>query len=796
MAEATETKQSHGSMLCGSTDQGFAGFAECVASPVLLLTPDARIRCANSTFVRTMGVQSERFLHRTLPSHWLTQPVAALPRWRALLHQAAQGDTRPDPIRLSMRSADGLEINMQVHAAPWPGAPDGLPHLVVATFVHVHEAKEFEDESTEELSRHDKQIQMSSDLLFALDPMARFLSINKPCQERLGYAADDVIGTSALDLVCPEFHGVCHESIKTVLSGQPVENLQFRVTTKPGDPIDALVNLTPVFDAAGTVSRILGTARDITELRQIQEELERSEERLRILFQHAPDGCYLCDLQGRFLDVNRATAEISGRTREELIGASILEIGLVPESQRSMVTDLLSQAVPGQPLPRTEFRACRRDGTEGVVEITGHPVTIQGQTLLLGAARDVTERKRDEAKLKESLSLLRATLESTADGIVVVDDQGRVKDFNEQFKDLWQLPSEVIESRDNRRVWAVVEPQLTDPDAFQAAMDRIQVRPERENNGILHFKDGRVIEYCLKPQWLGDEIVGRVWSFRDVTKAYHAQQAQEQLLHQVAQINEELSHFAYVVSHDLKAPLRGIKMLTEWLCADGGDQFSGEVKENLRLLQNRVERMHNLIEGVLQYSRIGRVQEDRVAVNLNELVPEIIDAIAPPEHVTITVDGPLPTLKCEPTRIGQVFQNLLSNAVKYVDKPVGRITVACEETDDIWTFRVADNGPGIEPRHVDRIFKIFQTLTARDEFESTGVGLTLVKKIVELSGGKIWVESEVGQGSTFFFTSPKQPVVSQDGAAPTEAASRGKRPGETVVTQRERTDHRCRWSSK
>jgi signal transduction histidine kinase len=224
-------------------------------------------------------------------------------------------------------------------------------------------------------------------------------------------------------------------------------------------------------------------------------------------------------------------------------------------------------------------------------------------------------------------------------------------------------------------------------------------------------------------------------------------------------------------------------MLTEWLCADCGDQFTDEVKENLGLLQNRVERMHNLIEGVLQYSRIGRVQEDCVAVNLNELVPEIIDAIAPPEHVTVTIDGPLPTLNGEPTRIGQVFQNLLSNAVKYMDKPVGRITVACEETDDVWTFRVADNGPGIEPRHFDRIFKIFQTLTARDEFESTGVGLTLVKKIVELYGGKIWVESEVGQGSTFFFTLPKQPVVAQDGAAPTEAAARSRRPPETVVNQ-------------
>jgi len=227
------------------------------------------------------------------------------------------------------------------------------------------------------------------------------------------------------------------------------------------------------------------------------------------------------------------------------------------------------------------------------------------------------------------------------------------------------------------------------------------------------------------------------------------------LLRRLAGINEELSHFAYVVSHDLKAPLRGITLLTEWLCEDYGEKLGPEAKEQIALLQSRVNRMHSLIDGVLQYSRVGRIREDTVTVNLNELMPAILDTVAPPAHIRITVDSDLPTITGERTRVIQVFQNLLSNAVKFMDKPQGEIHVDCVEEGEHWRFSVADNGPGIEEKHFERIFRIFQTLAPRDEYESTGIGLALVKKIVELYGGRVWVESEVGKGSTFFFTFPQ-----------------------------------------
>jgi signal transduction histidine kinase len=251
----------------------------------------------------------------------------------------------------------------------------------------------------------------------------------------------------------------------------------------------------------------------------------------------------------------------------------------------------------------------------------------------------------------------------------------------------------------------------------------------------------------------GNEILSK-----EIIVRKKAEQHKAQLLEQLEKVNQELKDFAYVVSHDLKAPLRGIKTIANWISTDYADKLDENGKEQINLLTNRVDRMHNLIDGILQYSRVGRIEEEKVVVNLNELVTEAIDMIAPPENITITIENELPTIECGQTRIMQVFQNLLSNAVKYMDKPQGRVEVRCIEEDGFWKFSVADNGPGIEEKHFEKIFQLFQTLAPRDETEATGIGLSLVKKIIEMYGGKIWLQSKVGEGTTFFFTLPKQEI--------------------------------------
>ena len=253
--------------------------------------------------------------------------------------------------------------------------------------------------------------------------------------------------------------------------------------------------------------------------------------------------------------------------------------------------------------------------------------------------------------------------------------------------------------------------------------------------------------------WAGDFTFAMMLSMIVIWR--RAEQKRVHLLSELESANEELKNFAYVVSHDLKAPLRAISSLADWLSTDYADKFDEEGKEHMRLLINRVRRMDGLIDGILLYSRVGRVKEAIVAVDLNQLLREVIEMLAPPASISVTIENPLPTIMTEPTRIQQVFQNLISNAIKYMDKPEGKIRIACVAEGNHWKFSVTDNGPGIKQQHFDKIFQLFQTLAPRDRVESSGVGLALVKKIVEMYGGHIWVESSVGHGSTFFFTLPR-----------------------------------------
>ncbi len=247
---------------------------------------------------------------------------------------------------------------------------------------------------------------------------------------------------------------------------------------------------------------------------------------------------------------------------------------------------------------------------------------------------------------------------------------------------------------------------------------------------------------------------GAVVTHETITERRRLEAQRAGLIAELQAANRELSDFAYVVSHDLKAPLRGISSLASWLISDFSDKLGEEGRGHLHLIASRVKRLSGLIDAILAYSRAGRGREERAAVAFGPLVRNVIDLLAPPPHVSVEVAGALPELTIEAVKAQQVFQNLLSNAIDFMDKPAGRVVVACEREGHDWHFTVADNGPGIEARHFERIFQLFQTLASRDELERTGVGLALVRKIVELEGGQVWVESVVGAGSTFHFTMP------------------------------------------
>lgn len=229
----------------------------------------------------------------------------------------------------------------------------------------------------------------------------------------------------------------------------------------------------------------------------------------------------------------------------------------------------------------------------------------------------------------------------------------------------------------------------------------------------------------------------------------------EQRTLELNRANEELKNFAYVVSHDLKAPLRAINQLSGWIAEDYADKFDAEGREQMMLLRGRVKRMHDMIDGILQYSRVGRVIENKEPVDIESLIRDVLSLISPPPTIKIGIHSPLPVINGERLRIYQVFQNLLDNAIKYNDKEHGEIDIACVEKTDCWQFSVTDNGPGIAKKYQEKVFRLFQTLKSKDESNSTGIGLSLIEKIVTHWGGQIWMESEEGQGCSVLFTIPK-----------------------------------------
>lgn len=403
----------------------------------------------------------------------------------------------------------------------------------------------------------------------------------------------------------------------------------------------------------------------------------------------------------------------------------------------------------------------RRDGTTIFIRESARAVRdTSGKTLYYeGTVEDITARKRAEEALRQSEEKYRAYVENAPVGIFITNAEGRYVEVNEAACQMTGY------SRDEllRMTIPDLAPPESPPETFES-FATLQETGRVEAEIIIRKQDGSDIHASLKAVALASD---RYMGFcSDITERKQAEEALRRLNAQLEQrvtertaqleaINSELKDFAYIASHDLKAPLRGVSHLTTWILQDYAEVLDDQGQELLHLLSSRVQRMARLIEGILEYSRIGRLQGEKQWLNLQTLVHDIIDSLAPPTHIQVSVETPLPNVWGNSTRIMQVFQNLISNAIEYHDKAQGSVTVRCDDAGEQWQFSVADNGPGIAQHDYDRIFKIFQTGHRRDEIESTGIGLTVVKKIVELYGGAIWVQSEVGVGSTFCFTLPR-----------------------------------------
>ena len=368
----------------------------------------------------------------------------------------------------------------------------------------------------------------------------------------------------------------------------------------------------------------------------------------------------------------------------------------------------------------------------------------------------VTESKEALERKNEELKKLSLVASKADNSVVITDNKNRIEWVNDGFS---RLTGYTLSEVEGKKMHEFLNGPEANPETTQAIRKHIDEQLSFSGEVLKNHKNGKAV-------WLQETITpiadekGFITQFihveSDITERKLAEEKMSAYYNYLEKANKELDKFAYVVSHDLKAPLRAISNLTTWIEEDIGKTLTEDSRNHFDMIKGRVVRMEALINGILDYSRADRVKAPTTQVDVKELLEEVVEMLVQDDRIKISYPEELPVLKTEKMKLQQVFSNLISNAIKHNDKDITEISIRVSEEKESYLFCIQDNGPGIESQFHEKIFVIFQTLQARDTFESTGVGLAIVKKIIDEIGGSIWIESEIGKYTRFMFYWPKE----------------------------------------
>ncbi|CAN5429358.1 hypothetical protein BH23BAC1_BH23BAC1_18150 [soil metagenome] len=496
----------------------------------------------------------------------------------------------------------------------------------------------------------------------------------------------------------------------------------------------------------------------------LKKEKNQEDESLLInsLINNSSDIIYFKNRESQFIRFNKAFAEkFQVDSMESLIGKTDFDF-FSEEHARQAFIDEQEIIRTGKSLNNIEEKETWPDGRVTWVSTSKIPLYNKKGEIIgtYGITRDLTERKMQELENKEKTSLLNAI---TAKMPVVIFKYENKKGIISLFGD-----NDIIKAFKSSKV-----AKIKVSENLSQLVPRIK---SAKSNGCINFSSSSHTKnkawffenYIFEGQVGNEDLIGLAL---DVTEKKINEHKIKREAKNLENVNRELNQFAYIISHDLKAPLRAITNLSEWIVEDLAGNENEEVKEHLNLMRSRVLRMENLINGILTYSRVNRTELILEEIEVNKLLEEVIDSQLIPENFTIKKPENLPVIKYSKVNLEQIFSNLISNAIKHHDKPAGNIVIKCKSVEGFHEFTVSDDGPGIPKEYFEKIFMIFQTLQPRDTLESTGIGLTIVKKIVEERGGNIQVESEKGKGSSFIFAIPASDENNKNMVLPYESAT-------------------------
>jgi len=595
------------------------------------------------------------------------------------------------------------------------------------------------------------------DGIFQSTPEGRFISVNPAMAHMYGYESPAEMIRSITDISTQVYVDLNArtELRQHLANGEKLSGYKSLDYRKDGTTFWTSMNVQAIRDGNGNILYYEGTLEDITHRKTTDEALRASEERYRTLFNGMLDGVYRSTHAGRFVDVNPAMVKMFGyESREAMLAIDIKkDMYFALEDRKSLFLDTGQEKVD-------TFRMKRRDGSEIWVEDHGRYIQDEHGNVIFheGILRDITPRLIVEAERRQAEEILQQfknIMDESNDAIFIIDPiTSRYKYFNGRACTMLGYSHEELGALSVINVAT----HLHNLDIWHERVELV-----REKNGLIfetkyRRKDGTIIPVEVSTRLLeytgGETIVAFV---RDITERRQAEQEREKLIGELEAKNRELEQFTYTVSHDLKAPIITIKGFLGFLEKDITEQKPERVHGDVLRINEAVDKMHRLLTELLELSRIGRMMNEPENIPFEGLVQDAMDIFhgqLEAHYVTVHTQPDLPAVHGDRQRLTEVLQNLIDNAVKYMGaQPDPRIEIGQRgEEDGKPIFFVKDNGIGIAPEYHERIFGLFNKLDARAE--GTGIGLTLVKRIVEVHGGRVWVESEADKGSTFYFTLP------------------------------------------
>lgn len=613
----------------------------------------------------------------------------------------------------------------------------------IETIRDITERKQMENESINQAESLKMILEQSPTGMAILDPEQNFVFLNSQVTEITGYALEDMPSMEIWEQKAypnENSRQILHENWQQQFESKGKAKGTVRVYRKNGQVRDVEFHGIRLPDQRSIISMW-----DVTWRKQVEENLRAGEARFKALSDASFEGIILSE-NGICIDVNQKAADMFGYKLREMIGMDTVNLA-VAESRTIVAHNMTTD----YELPY-ECVALHKDGSSLPVEVQGRSFEYQGRRIRAAAVRDLTQRQQAEAELSRQRQNLQALFYNSPDAIALCNMERRILDINPQFFYLFGYTLE--ECRDKSLNDLVVPPGYFKE--YEQTRQCIINGESVQMETIRKHKNGQVFDVMMKTVPIPN--YGYYIMYVDISERKKTEQIIKEQLRELEAKNAEMERFAYTVSHDLRSPLITIKGFAGLLIDDLAQGNHSRLENDLQRIINAAEKMDNLLRDLLELSRVGRLLNTFSQISMSRLaneVSELLTGLLQERGVKIIIDPDMPVVQADLIRIREVLQNLLENAIKFMgNQSQPQVEIGFTENPDEWIFLVRDNGIGIDARYNESIFGLFNKLDPN--CAGTGIGLSLVKRIIEFHQGRVWVESAgAGLGSTFYFTLPK-----------------------------------------